>query len=80
MGNTGLIAFYIDFLWQSVMLTGHVQALDLGHERQDVSGGVFSAEDMMVSPLDRRKMGLGGGAVEELGEVPVKHVFWDVWN
>lgn len=62
------------------MLTGHVQALDLGHKRQDVSGGVFSAEDMMMSPLDGRKMGLGGGAVEELGEVPVKHVFWAVWN
>lgn len=64
----------------AVRLTGHVQALDLGHEGQDVSGGVFSTEDVMLPALDGRKMALGGGAVEELGEVPVKHVFGALWN
>lgn len=64
----------------AVRLTGHVQALDLGHEGQDVSGGVFSTEDVVLPALDGRKMALGGGAVEELGEVLVKHVFGALWN
>lgn len=64
----------------TVRLTGHVQALDLGHEGQDVSGGVFSTEDVVLPALDGRKMALGGGAVEELGEVLVKHVFGALWN
>lgn len=56
-------------------LTRHVQALDLGHERQDVSGGVFSTEDMVLPPLDGRKVDLLRSAVEQLGEILVKLVF-----
>lgn len=55
-------------------LTGHVETLNLGHERQDISGGVFSTEDMVLPPLDGRKMELLCSAVEELGEIPVKLV------
>lgn len=54
--------------------TGHVEALDLGHERQDVPGGVLCTEDVVMPPLDGRKVRLTGGAVEELGEVLVKLV------
>lgn len=60
--------------------TGHVEALDLGHEGQDVPGGVLSTEHVVMPPLDGRKVGFTGGAVEELGEVLVKLVFTVICN
>lgn len=71
------------WLWGRLVwlqLTGHVEALDLGHKRQDVSGGVLRTEHMVMPPLDGRKVGFTGGAVEELAEVLVKLVFWAICN
>ena len=64
-------------LWPST-LTGHVEALDLGHEGQDVSGGVLCAEHVMLSPLDGWEVTLWGGGVHQLGEVAVEHAFRSV--
>lgn len=59
----------------TIQLTGHVEALDLGHEGQDVPGGVLCTEHVVMPPLDGRKVGFTAGAVEELAEVLVKLVF-----
>lgn len=60
---------------QHLRLTRHVMALNLSHERQDVPGGVLSAENMVLPLLDGREMRVCGCALQEVGEVLVEHIF-----
>lgn len=59
---------------QHLRLTRHVLALDLSHESQDVPGGVLGAEHMVLPLLDGREVRLCGCALQEVGEVLVKHI------
>ena len=54
-------------------------ALDLGHEGQDVPGGVLGAEDVVLPPLEGREVAAGGGAVQQLGEVLVQEPMGVPW-
>lgn len=54
--------------------------MDLGHEGEDVSGGVFSTKHVVLPPLDGREMTLGGCALHQLAEVVVKHVLGAAWR
>lgn len=62
------------------MLTRHVVALKLSHESQDVPGGVLSAENVVLPLLDGREVRLCGCALQEVGEILVKHIFGPLNN
>lgn len=55
-------------------------ALNLSHESQDVSGGVLSAENMVLPLLNGREMRRRGCALQELGEVLVEHISGASWK